>query len=105
MTLRPHYIAHEIMYDENTKKATGVKIIDSETNLTYEYSAKVIFVCASTAGSTSILMQSKSNRFPNGMGNDSGELGHNLMDHHFLVGAGGYLDEFSDKISYGRRPG
>ena len=105
MTLRPHSIAYEIMYDENTKKATGVKVIDSETKVTYEYFAKVIFVCASTAGSTSILMQSKSNRFPNGMGNDSGELGHNLMDHHFLVGAGGYLDEFSDKISYGRRPG
>ena len=78
MTLRPHSIAYEIMYDENTKKATGVKVIDSETNLTYEYFSKVIFVCASTVGSTSILLQSKSNRFPNGMGNDSNELGHNL---------------------------
>ncbi len=105
MTLRPHSIAYEIMYDENTKKATGVKVIDSETNLTYEYFSKVIFVCASTVGSTSILLQSKSNRFPNGMGNDSNELGHNLMDHHFVIGAGGYLDEFSDKTVYGRRPG
>ena len=105
MTLRPHSIAYEIMYDENTKKATGVKVIDAETNLTYEFFSKVIFVCASTIPSTSILLQSKSNRFPNGMGNDSGELGHNLMDHHFIIGAGGYLDNFSDKTEYGRRPG
>jgi choline dehydrogenase-like flavoprotein len=105
MTLRPHSVVHEIMYDESTKKATGVKVIDAETNLTYEFKAKVIFVCASTVGSTSILMQSKSNRFPNGMGNDSEELGHNLMDHHFKVGARAKCDDFGDKYYTGRRPG
>ena len=105
MTLRPHSVVHEIMYDESTKKATGVKVIDAETNLTYEFKAKVIFVCASTVGSTSILMQSKSNRFPNGMGNDSEELGHNLMDHHFKVGARAKSDDFGDKYYTGRRPG
>ena len=93
------------MYDESTKKATGVKVIDAETNLTYEFKAKVIFVCASTVGSTSILMQSKSNRFPNGMGNDSEELGHNLMDHHFKVGARAKSDDFGDKYYNGRRHG
>ena len=105
MTLRPHSVVHEIMYDESTKKATGVKVIDAETNLTYEFKAKVIFVCASTVGSTSILMQSKSNRFPNGMGNDSEELGHNLMDHHFKVGARAKCDDFGDKYYTGRIPG
>jgi choline dehydrogenase-like flavoprotein len=105
MTLRPHSVVHEIMYDESTKKATGVKVIDAETNLTYAFKAKVIFVCASTVGSTSILMQSKSNRFPNGMGNDSEELGHNLMDHHFKVGARAKCDDFGDKYYTGRRPG
>ena len=105
MTLRPHSVVHEIMYDESTKKATGVKVIDAETNLTYEFKAKVIFICASTVGSTSILMQSKSNRFPNGMGNDSEELGHNLMDHHFKVGARAKCDDFGDKYYTGRRPG
>ena len=104
MTLRPNSVVYEIMYDENKKRATGVKIIDSETKQTYEYKAKVIFVCASTVGSTSILMQSKSNRFPNGMGNDSGELGHNLMDHHFKAGASGKFDGFKDKYYTGRRP-
>ena len=104
MTLRPNSVVYEIMYDENKKRATGVKIIDSETKQTYEYRAKVIFVCASTVGSTSILMQSKSNRFPNGMGNDSGELGHNLMDHHFKAGASGKFDGFKEKYYTGRRP-
>jgi len=104
MTLRPNSVVYEIMYDENKKRATGVKIIDSETKQTYEYRAKIIFVCASTVGSTSILMQSKSNRFPNGMGNDSGELGHNLMDHHFKAGASGKFDGFKDKYYTGRRP-
>ena len=104
MTLRTNSVVYEIMYDENKKRATGVKIIDSETKQTYEYKAKVIFVCASTVGSTSILMQSKSNRFPNGMGNDSGELGHNLMDHHFKAGASGKFDGFKDKYYTGRRP-
>lgn len=104
MTLRPYSVVYEIMYDENKKRATGVKIIDSKTKQTYEYRAKIIFVCASTVGTTSILMQSKSNRFPNGMGNDSGELGHNLMDHHFKAGASGNFDGFKDKYYTGRRP-
>ena len=104
MTLRPNSVVYEIMYDENKKRASGVKIIDAETKLTYEYKAKVVFVCASTVGSTSILMQSKSNRFSNGLGNDSGELGHNLMDHHFQVGAEGKYDGFEDKYYTGRRP-
>ncbi len=104
MTLRPNSVVYEIMYDENKKRASGVKIIDAETKLTYEYKAKVVFVCASTVGSTSILLQSKSNRFSNGLGNDSGELGHNLMDHHFQVGAKGKYDGFEDKYYTGRRP-
>ena len=104
MTLRPNSVVYEIMYDENKKRASGVKIIDAETKLTYEYKAKVVFVCASTVGSTSILLQSKSNRFSNGLGNDSGELGHNLMDHHFQVGAEGKYDGFEDKYYTGRRP-
>ena len=57
-------------------RATGVRVIDSETKNVTEYKSKVIFLCASTAPTTSILLQSKSSRFPNGLGNDSGELGH-----------------------------
>lgn len=104
MTLRPNSIVHEIIYDDNTKKATGVKVIDSETKEVLEFTAKVIFLCASAIASASILLQSKSERFPNGLGNDSGELGHNIMDHHFHVGASAKADGFSDKINKGRRP-
>lgn len=104
MTLRPDSIVHEVIYDPDTKKATGVKVIDRVTKEVYEFKAKVIFLCASAVASTSILMQSKSDRFENGMGNDSGELGHNIMDHHFKAGARGKMDGFTDKYYKGRKP-
>ncbi|WP_108423885.1 GMC oxidoreductase [Flagellimonas amoyensis] len=104
MTLRPDSIVHEIIYDPNTKKATGVKVIDRETKEVFEFKAKVIFLCASAIATTSILMQSKSDRFPNGLGNDSDQLGRNVMDHHFLVGASGKFEGFDDKYYKGRKP-
>jgi choline dehydrogenase-like flavoprotein len=103
MTLRPNSIVHEIIYDEKKGKATGVKVLDAESGEQVEFYAKVIFLCASTFGSTFILLNSISNRFPNGLGNDSGELGHNIMDHHLSVGAGGEVDGFEDKYYSGRR--
>ncbi len=104
MTLRPNSIAHEIIYDANLKEATGVKVIDTETKETFVFNAKIIFCCASSMASASILLQSKSDRFPNGLGNDSGELGHNIMDHHLGAGASGEFDGFHDKYYKGRRP-
>jgi len=103
MTLRPNSIVHEIIYDEKKGKATGVKVLDAETGEQVEFYAKVIFLCASTFGSTFILLNSISNRFPNGLGNDSGELGHNIMDHHLSVGAGADVDGYEDKYYSGRR--
>ena len=84
MTLRPYSIVHSIIYDENKRKAIGVLIKDSETLEEIEYFSKIIFLCASTINSTSIMLNSKSKRFPSGFGNDSGELGHNIMDHQLL---------------------
>ena len=104
MTLRPNSIVHEVMYDKNKKRASGIRIIDSLTNQTYEYKAKVIFLCASAIASTAIMLQSKSDRFPEGLGNDSGELGCNIMDHHFKAGATGKIKGFEDKYYTGRRP-
>lgn len=104
MTLRPDSIVHEVMYDPNTKKATGVKVIDANTKETFEFKAKVIFLCASAIASTSILMQSKSETFPNGMGNASDQLGRNIMDHQLQVGASGKFDGFDDKYYKGRKP-
>ncbi len=104
MTLRPDSIVHEVMYDPDTKKATGVKVIDRVTKETHEFKAKVIFLCASAIASTSILMQSKSDAFPNGMGNESDQLGRNIMDHHLGVGARGNFDGYDDKFYKGRKP-
>ena len=103
MTLRPNSVVHEVIYDDKTKLATGVRVIDAETKEKMVFNAKIIFLCASAVASTSILLQSKSERFPNGLGNDSGELGHNLMDHHFKAGASGKFDGFEDKYYKGRR--
>lgn len=104
LTLRPNSIVHEIIYDQDTRKATGVKVIDTLTKEKYEFKAKVIFLCASTVASTSILMQSKTDRFPHGMGNDSNQLGRNLMDHHIGVGARGVFEGFNYKYYKGRKP-
>ena len=103
MTLRPNSIVYELIFDEKKNKATGVKILDAETGEQIEYFAKVIFLCASTFGSTFIMLNSISNRFPNGLGNDSGELGHNIMDHHLSVGASADVDGYEDKYYSGRR--
>src|SRR5258707_1931211 len=104
MTLRPNSVVYELIYDEKKGKATGVKVLDSESGEQTEFYAKVIFLCASTFGSAYIMLNSISKRFPNGFGNDSGELGCNVMDHHLGVGAGGSLDGFEDTYYYGHRP-
>lgn len=104
MTLRPNSIVFEVLYDKNKAKATGVRVIDAISKEVIEYKAKVIFLCASSMASTAILMQSKSDAFPNGMGNFSGELGHNIMDHQLGGGATAKIDGFEDKYYSGRRP-
>ena len=104
LTFRPYSIVQSIMYDEGSGRASGVRIIDAETNEDIEFKAKIIFCNASTLSTTQILLNSTSDRFPNGMGNDSGELGHNLMDHTYRVGALGRVDGYEDKYYSGRRP-
>ena len=104
LTLRPHSIVNSIIYDDKLDKATGVRVIDQNTKEILEFKAKIIFLNASTLGTTHILLNSTSNRFPNGLGNDNGVLGHYLMDHHFSAGARGTFDGFQDKYTFGRRP-
>ncbi|MCY1500466.1 6'''-hydroxyparomomycin C oxidase [compost metagenome] len=103
LTLRPFSIVKEIIYDKNTQKASGVRIIDAETNEVMEYFSKIVFVNGSTLGTTFILLNSVSDEHPNGLGNASGELGHNLMDHHFRCGASGKAEGFEDKYTFGKR--
>lgn len=104
LTIRPHSIVSEIIYDDSTGQATGVRLIDENSKETLEYFAKIIFCNASSMATTAILLNSKSDRFPQGLGNDCGELGHNIMDHHYFVGALGRHDGFKDKYYSGRRP-
>ncbi|ANI89725.1 GMC family oxidoreductase [Arachidicoccus ginsenosidimutans] len=103
LTLRPFSIVNHIIYDKETQKAKGVFVIDTQTQQTMEFYAKIIFVNASTLGTAFILLNSTSPEFPNGLGNGSGHLGHNLMDHHFRCGASGEAEGFDDKYYYGRR--
>jgi len=104
MTLVPNAIVYEVIYDEKKGRATGVRVLDAETGAQTEYFAKVIFLCASTFGSTQIMLNSISKRFPNGFGNDSGELGCNIMDHHLGSGASAMVEGFDDRYYFGRRP-
>ena len=103
LTLRPWSIVTKILYDKDKKRATGVEVLDAETNKTYQYNAKIIFLNASTFNSAWILMNSATDIWPDGLGSSSGELGHNIMDHHLGVGAGGTVDGYEDKYYYGRR--
>jgi choline dehydrogenase-like flavoprotein len=103
LTLRPFSIVTKILYDKDTKKATGVEVLDAETNKTYEYRAKIVFLNASTLNSTWILMNSATDIWPEGLGSSSDALGRFLMDHHLGVGAGGTVDGYEDKYYYGRR--
>jgi choline dehydrogenase-like flavoprotein len=104
LTLKPWSIVSEVLYDKNTKKATGVRVLDAVTNETIDYQSKIVFLCASTINTAWLLMRSATDVWPDGLGSSSGELGHNLMDHHFRVGAQGTLEGLDDKYYYGRRP-
>ena len=106
LTLMPYSIVTEVVYDRDAKRATGVRVMDALTEKTTEFDASVVFLCASTLNSTWLLMQSATDIWPDGLGSSSGELGHNLMDHHFRVGAFGIIREssLSEKYYFGRRP-
>jgi len=103
LTLRPWSIVTRILYDKDKKRATGVEVLDAETNKTYEYKAKIVFVNASALNSAWVLMNSATDVWPDGLGSSSGELGHNIMDHHLGVGASGTVEGYEDKYYYGRR--
>jgi len=104
LTLRPFSVVESLIYDDKTQKLKGVRVIDSETNQSLEFFAKLVFLNASTLGSTQILLQSKTKEFPNGMANSSGVLGHYLMDHHAYIGAVGGYSGLKDSFYYGERP-
>jgi choline dehydrogenase-like flavoprotein len=105
-TLLPFSIVTEILYDPDRQRATGVRVLDAVTEQWTEYSARIVFLCASSLNSTWLLMRSATDIWPEGLGSSSGQLGRNLMDHHFRVGAEGMLDEpgLDEQYYSGRRP-
>ena len=104
LTVRTHSIVESVLYDEQKDRATGVRVIDAQTREALEFDARVVFLCASTLGSTQILLNSKTPRFPDGLGNSGGALGHYLMDHPFETGAYGFVEGHEDRYYLGNRP-
>ena len=104
MTLRPHSVVHSVIYDDAKEKAIGVKVIDANTKEMTEYYSKVIFLNAGTLNTTGILLNSKSERFPKGLGNEHDVLGRYLMDHDYRGSVSGKIEGFEDKYFSGHRP-
>ena len=104
LTVRTGSIVHSLVYDEGADRVTGVRVVDQETKEEMVFNAKLVFLNASAIGSAMILMNSKSPRFPDGLGNQSGLLGKGIMDHHFMVGATGEVPGFEDRYTFGNRP-
>ncbi len=105
LTIVHNAIVKEVLLHDKLQKAKGVRVIDQDTMEVTDFYAKVLFLNAGAIGSTSILMNSKSARFPNGLGNDSDQLGRNIMDHHLAVGARADIGGFEDDHYFGARPG
>jgi choline dehydrogenase-like flavoprotein len=104
LTLRPDSVVAEVLYDPNTSRARGVRVIDAQTMQESEFTARLVFLCASTIESVRLLLNSKSTTFPEGLGNSSGLLGRYVMDHHYGSGASGDMPGFLDKKTIGSRP-
>jgi choline dehydrogenase-like flavoprotein len=104
MTMRPDAVVHSIIYDEQKEKATGVRIIDRHTMEMEEFYADIIFVNASAINSTAILLNSTSDRFPDGLGNDSGILGKYITWHNYRGHANAHVEGFENKKTDGARP-
>jgi choline dehydrogenase-like flavoprotein len=105
LTLREHSIVKEVLFDEKTKKASGVVIIDANSKEEITYYARIIFLNASAIATASILLNSVSKSFPNGLGNSSLQVGHNLMDHVVNEGTYGTYNGLLDSYYEGRSPG
>lgn len=104
MTLRTNSVVNSIIYDEIKGEASGVRVVDSESKEMTEYYSKIIFVNASTLNTNLILLNSTSNRFPNGLGNDNGLLGKFIAFHNYRPVMTAEFDGFSDRAIKGRRP-
>src|SRR5256885_828482 len=104
LTMRPYSVVHSLMFDSKARRVSGVRVIDAQSKSALEFKARIFFICGSTLESTRILLNSATPESPNGLANSSGELGHNLMDHHMGSGASGEIEGHEDKMPFGNRP-
>ena len=104
LTLKSNSVVHSVLYDEDQQKAIGVRVIDSITKSSKDYFAKVVFVTASTLNTNLILLNSKSKRFPNGLGNDSGLLGKYIAFHNYRATISAEYEGFSEFTTEGAKP-
>ena len=104
LSLAVNALVTRVLYDKDSKKATGVEVLDTETNQTYEYKSKIVFLCASSLNSSWVLMNSATDVWEGGLGSSSGELGHNVMDHHYNLGTIGEIENFDEYAEFGGRP-
>ncbi|CAI3798565.1 GMC oxidoreductase [Rheinheimera sp. MM224] len=104
LTVRPYSIVTQVLYDKDTKRARGVEVLDSETQQTYEFTSKIIFLNASSFNTSWILMNSATDIWPEGLGSSSNALGRNVMDHHLNTGAVAEVEGYLDSYYFGRRP-
>src|ERR1700752_2676673 len=104
LTIRPYSVVHSLIFDPATRKVTGIRVIDGNSKTALEFKSRIVFLNAATLESTRILLNSATPEFPNGLANSSGELGHNLMDHHMGAGASAVMPGHEDKMPFGNRP-
>jgi choline dehydrogenase-like flavoprotein len=104
LTMRPFSVVHSLIFDSQTRKVSGVRVIDAQTREAIEFHGRIMFLCASTLESARILLNSSTPELPNGLANSSGELGRNLMDHIFKGGASGMIPGYEDRVQLGNRP-
>lgn len=104
LTLKPNSVVHSVLYDETRQKAIGVRVIDAKTKESQDYFAKVVFVTAATLNTNLILLNSKSNRFPNGLGNDNGLMGKYIAFHNYRATINAQYKGFPDRTIEGAKP-
>ncbi len=103
LTLQAHSVVHSIIFDEKENRATGVRVVNELTKETTEYFSKIIFVNAATLNTNLILLNSKSDRFPNGLGNDNGILGKYVAFHNYRAKIWGKHDGHKEFTTEGKR--
>ena len=104
LTIGPYSVVHSLNFDPQTRRVSSVRVLDAQSKNALEFKGRIFFICGSTLESTRILLNSATPEFPNGLANSSGELGHNLMDHHMGSGASGEMPGHEDKMPFGNRP-